>query len=162
MAQRNGWVSSALASHEKSLVRYARRLTGDLEAARDIVQDTFLRLCKESPARLDGHLKEWLFTVCRNRAFDVLRKEGRMDPLERDVAVEQAPLDELEERETQDRVAARVEALPARQREMIHLKFVEGLSYKQISSITGASVSNVGFILHTAIKTLRAQLERVT
>ena len=158
MAQRNGWVSHALSSHEKSLVRYARRLTGNLDAARDIVQETFLRLCRQSPGQLDGHLKEWLFTVCRNSAFDHLRKEGRMDTLDKDVAVEQAPLETLEERETQDQVAARIEALPAKQREMVHLKFVEGLSYKQISSITGASVSNVGFILHTAIKTLREQL----
>jgi len=39
------------------------------------------------------------------------------------------------------------------------LKFQDGLSYKQIGERTGLSVSNVGFLIHTGIKTLRGALE---
>src|SRR5262245_31996004 len=75
------WIAEALNRHEKHLVRYATSILGDLERAREVVQDTFLRLCKEDPARIGSHLAQWLFTVCRNLAFDVRKKETRMSPL---------------------------------------------------------------------------------
>ena len=40
------------------------------------MQDAFLRLCQADRAKVDGHLAAWLYTVCRNRAYDVRRKEG--------------------------------------------------------------------------------------
>ena len=80
-------VRSALLEFEGPLLRYAQRITGDVERARDVVQETFLRLWKlfgteaESAGELDGRLPQWLFTVCRNLALDVRRKEQRMAAL---------------------------------------------------------------------------------
>ena len=48
--------------------------------------------------------------------------------------------------------------LPHNQQEVVRLKFQNGFSYQEISRITSLSVSNVGFILHTAIKRLRQDL----
>ena len=158
------WVRTALREHEGVLIRYASQITGDLDRARDVVQDTFLKLCGESPARLDGHLREWLFTVCRNRARDVVRKEQRMKPLEEarletTVARESSPADQAETNESSRQVERLVAALPDNQREVVRLKFQSGLSYKEISHITDLSVSNVGFLIHTAMKTLRTQMQ---
>ena len=50
------WVEEALDEYEVPLVRYAVSLLGDVEIARDIVQDTFLKLCKQRPKDLQGHL----------------------------------------------------------------------------------------------------------
>src|SRR5512147_728287 len=75
------WVREAVARFEGPLAVYATRLLGDAESARDVVQDTFLRLCCQDRASIGDHLAEWLFTVCRNRALDVLRKEHRMTQL---------------------------------------------------------------------------------
>ena len=156
---RNGWVAQALDSYERLLARYAHRLVGDPETARDVVQDCFLRLCRQRPAKVQDHVRQWLFTVCRNRSLDHLRKAGRMDLLEdREVITQETPAQRVELEEQQDMVAASIKRLPHRQRELLHLKFIEGFSYKQIASITKLSVSNVGFILHTALKTLRTQL----
>ena len=60
------WILDVVAQWESDLVRYARHLVGDVERARDVVQDTFLKLCQQDRGQLDGHLVEWLFTVCRN------------------------------------------------------------------------------------------------
>src|SRR5215831_10814134 len=78
---RADWVRSALERFEGPLTRYASSITGDVERARDVVQDTFIRLCDEEPGRLNGCLAEWLFTVCRHRALDVQRKEQHMTAL---------------------------------------------------------------------------------
>src|SRR5690349_20119142 len=72
------WVREAIARFEGPLTLYAARLLGDAEAARDVVQDTFLRLCAQDQSAIGSRVAEWLFTVCRNRALDVLRKESRM------------------------------------------------------------------------------------
>src|SRR2546425_13261338 len=75
------WVKAAVDRYAGPLTRYAVLITGDLEQAREVVQDTFVRLCAEKPSRVNSHLAQWLFTVCRNRALDVQRKENRMIPL---------------------------------------------------------------------------------
>ena len=83
------WIRSAVEAYERPLVRYAARITGDVERGRDVAQEAFLRLCRADRASIDGHLAEWLFTVCRNRALDVKRKEMRMATLPADRAAEQ-------------------------------------------------------------------------
>ena len=149
------WIVEALEQHESSLIRYARWILSDLESAREVVQETFLRLCKEDPARVDGHLAQWLFTVCRNLAFDARKKEARMAPLgNTEIAV--AP--DLDERRTASQILQLVETLPKNQREVIYLKFQSDLSYKEISEVTKLSVSNVGFLIHSAVRAIRKQM----
>src|SRR3989339_696041 len=75
------WIAAAVVRYEGRLCRYAARLLGDEERARDAVQETFLRLCAEEPGKVEGHLAEWLFSVCRTRALDRLRKERPMTPI---------------------------------------------------------------------------------
>lgn len=71
------WVNAAMREHEAALLRYAARITGDADLARDVAQDVFLRLCGEDPATLNGRLRPWLYTVCRNRAIELRRKRKR-------------------------------------------------------------------------------------
>jgi RNA polymerase sigma-70 factor (ECF subfamily) len=167
MQARAEWVRTALEQHGAALIRYAASITGDSDTARDVVQDTFLRLCRESPERLDGHLAEWLFTVCRNRALDMQRQSRRLAPLEEhtrnapaETPLEPGPAAAAEQNDTLDLALSLLKTLPPRQQEVIRLKFQAGLSYLEISQVTRLSVSNVGFILHTALKTLRARLQR--
>lgn len=62
----------------------------------------------------------------------------------------------MEERERHAEVMTFLDRLPENQREVIRLKFQGDLSYKEISDVTGLSVSNVGFLIHTGIKRLRS------
>jgi RNA polymerase sigma-70 factor (ECF subfamily) len=153
------WIVEALELHESSLVRYARWIVGDLESAREIVQETFLRLCKEDPARLDGHLAQWLFTVCRNLAFDTRKKEARMTPLgDTEIEVVQDLDQQQDANQALSQILSVIETLPKNQREVLYLKFQCDLSYKQISEVTKLSVSNVGFLIHTAVRAVRKQV----
>ena len=70
----------------------------------------------------------------------------------------QGPEESAEQRDSHAQVLGLMQRLPENQREVVRLKFQNGLSYKEIASVTELSVSNVGFLLHTALNTLRAQV----
>jgi DNA-directed RNA polymerase specialized sigma24 family protein len=63
-----------LQRYERPLIRYAHGYTSDLEEARDIVQDVFVKLSQCLHTLDHERLAPWLFTVCRNRALDHQRK----------------------------------------------------------------------------------------
>lgn len=160
----SAWFQSVLNEFEGPLISYARRITGDLELARDVVQETFLRAFRQERAELEGHLARWLFRVCRNRALDVQRKEQRMS-VATDLNLQSVhrgadPPQLLETQETNSRLLRLLELLPADQQEVIRLKFQNDLKYREIAEITGQSVSNVGFLLHTGLKRLRESMNR--
>lgn len=159
-------VRQALDLYESSLIAYACSIfNGDEDRARDVVQDTLLKLYLADPSKVSENLKAWLYAVCRNRAFDVLRKENRMvlsedgEPMDWLDEWQPDPSDEAGRDELLGHVWNVLEQLPRNQREVIRLKFQHDLSYKEISSITGLSVTNVGFLLHTGIKRLRKLLQ---
>ena len=54
-----------------------------------------------------------------------------------------------------------LEGLDERSRKLIRLKFEEDMSYRQIAKETGLSVSNVGYVLHHAIKSLAVELKKI-
>lgn len=163
LAAKPDWIRQVLDRYERSLVAYAARITGELDLARDVVQETFLRLCRERRPHVENHVAEWLFTVCRNRALDVRRKENRMTPLadvEMDTCEsrEAGPAEIIENEEATSDVLRLLATLPGNQQEVLRLKFQHGLSYRDIAGVTKLTVTNVGYLIHTGLKTLRKQL----
>lgn len=159
------WVAAALRQYEGRLVQYAHRITGDADRARDVVQETFLKLCQEAEPAVNGHLAQWLYTVCRNQALDVRRKESRMttlaEPTELNADVRQPePWRAVEEDESVALILVELDRLPPNQQECIRLKLQHGLSYREISGVTELSVSNVGFLIHTGLNTIRQRVYR--
>lgn len=172
-------LSALLARYERPLVRYAQSITGDVESARDVVQETFIKLARGEmrsdtkaaatgegteaapEAERDRHLEAWLFTVTRHRALDHQRKFSRLVPMpttEDRASAAPGPADVLEQQESATSLFRLLDALPPNQREVIRLKFQNDLSYREISDITQLSVTNVGFLLHTGLKKLRELL----
>jgi RNA polymerase sigma-70 factor (ECF subfamily) len=155
------WVLAALQEYEGRLLRYALRLLKDADRAEDVVQETFLKLCREDPAQLNGRLGQWLYTVCRNHALDICRKESRMavldqDPHELAVGVQQKPAIQVaEELDEHRRILRAMETLSANQQECIRLKFQHDFSYREIAQVTGLTVTNVGFQIHAGLKRIR-------
>jgi RNA polymerase sigma-70 factor (ECF subfamily) len=161
--ENSSFLERTFAEQQAPLTRYATRmLGGDADRARDVVQDTFVKLMGQPLEAVDGHAVEWLFTVCRHRALDVLRKEGRMKRFaegeaERVTAVDPRPGRTLEQAETHAALLKLIGHLPPNQQEVVRLKFQNGFSYKEIARITELSVGNVGFLIHIAVARLRTE-----
>ena len=162
---------SAMSEFEIPLTKYAVSILGDLEQARDVVQDTFLKLYKQDPEKVRQKVKSWLFTVCRNHCYDLIKRNRRTSNLEEDeisyiASSEDNPfqvISFLEGREEIDEkikiLYSLIEELPSRQREVMRLKFQANLSYKEIAETIGISTSNVGFVMHSALKKLREDMK---
>lgn len=143
------------------MLTYARRLVGDAEQAQDAVQETFFRLCRQRASTVQPHLAEWLYTVCRNTALDTRRRKRAMQQVEEASRLTDSDSDPgavTQRREEVNRALACLADLPAKQQEVLRLKFGGGLSYREISRVTGESVGNVGWLLHVGLKALRAKL----
>ena len=165
--ERDTLVLTAMQDFEAPLVRYAYSILNDLERAKDVVQDTFIKLYAQEPAKVSRALKSWLFTVCRNRCFDVIRKESRMTFVDDEIIAatrrtDQDPSKAMQKSESVGEVLRFLERLPENQREVIRLKFQNDMTYKEISEVTNLSVSNVGFLIHTGLKRLRSLLNHQT
>ena len=160
MSDPDDWIRGVVEQFSGPLTLYTLHLLGNLEQARDVVQETFIKLCAQRRDAIEPKLKYWLYLVCRNAAFDLLRKEKHMTPLTdaHEPASESATADEALEGTGQADMLRALEALPPNQREVIRLKFLHGQSYREISQLTSLSESNIGFLIHTGLKTLRRRL----
>ncbi len=156
------WLEDVQHRYQARLLNYVTRLIGNSDRAADILQDTYVRLAQQDPRTLNGHLTQWLYTVCRRRAIDHCRQDRRVqslidEPVNEVTHAEISAEDKLSQREEASRVMAAVAQLSDRQQEVLRLKFEHELSYREIAGVMELSVSHVGVLLHTALKSLRKQ-----
>lgn len=149
-------------AEESPLLRYAHGLVGQRETAEDLVQDAFLKL----HAHWDevAHPRAWLFRCVRNLALSHLRDHKRETPMDADREWESSnpgPEQTLGKLEAIGTLQLLVAELHEDDRQLISLKYHEGLKYDQISRRTGLSVGNVGYKLHHALKNLADSLRRL-
>lgn len=158
------FVIAALERYERPLTSYVYRLLGNLEAARDVVQDAFLKLCDQRRDEIEKRVAEWLYTVCRNAAIDVKRKEKHNASGEIDfdffVSSCAVPGEKVEKEEQYSALYESLQKLTPREQEVLRLRFQHDLSYKEISAATNQSVSHVGFLIHTGLQKLKAKLSK--
>jgi RNA polymerase sigma-70 factor (ECF subfamily) len=155
-----GKLHELLRRFEIPLLQFATRITGDRERARDVVQETFVKFQRNGALESAAQPATWLFTVCRNAALNVCRKENRLVFLDEELmdareSGQPLPHERLEQKEAAGFLLKIVATLPPRQQEVLQLKFQNDLSYQQIAEITNTNANSVGVLIHTALKTLR-------
>ena len=104
---RRSRIQALIARYERPLCSYAYGILKNADTARDAVQETFLRLCRTAPAKIEGHEAAWLFRVCRTRALDLIRKEKPMSTLtpEQEAVIPSPESDPAAETATRDEAA---------------------------------------------------------
>ena len=154
--------------HVPRLIGVMRRQVGNEEAARDVVQQTFLNLHRaRRDFRAGAKLRPWLYTIAFNLARDRGRRKLRRpetllapEDQERIARTEPRAMGALRDGE----VRAALGRLPEAQREVIVLHWYEGFEFAEIGEIVGASRSAVKVRAHRGYKRLRELLadQRVT
>jgi RNA polymerase sigma-70 factor, ECF subfamily len=142
---------------------YVATLLGDRAAAEDVTASAFERAYRRQGTyrAARGSERAWLFGIARNAALDELRRRSRSAALAAEPAdMETAPVEDAAEAALR-RAALReaVGALPARERELIALKFHAGLDNAELAAVLGVSVSNAGTLLHRAVQKLRKAID---
>jgi RNA polymerase sigma factor (sigma-70 family) len=153
------WVMDVLQEYERPLLRFAWRLLGSEDAARDVVQQVFLRLCGQSREAIGGRVNHWLFAVCRNLSIDHLRKRNATND-ESEFALADCPGKEpdpavsAEQADLHRHLNRMMDQLPLPQREAVGL-WAEGFSYREIAEVAKTTEGNIRVIVHRALKRLR-------
>jgi RNA polymerase sigma-70 factor (ECF subfamily) len=162
-------IQGLFAALESPLLSYALRLLHDRALAEDAVQEAFVRLHAHFPDVRDR--RAWLYRTVHNLALNERRRDQRIVPLTSsaddspgpgaDLADAQLLPDEAIVRwESIGLVRLSLDALDERSRQLVHMKFSEDLSYKEMSARTGLTVGHVGYLLHHALKTIATELAK--
>jgi len=158
-------IESLYAAQESALLAYAHSLVRQNETAQDIVQEAFMRLHAEFADVRQP--QAWLYRTVHNLALNHLRAGRKIIPMtegepDRAELADAQPLPDeyLEKMEAIGQTRLSLDTLDARSRELVRLKFEQGLSYKEISQRTNLSMSNVGYLLHHALRDLAEALKK--
>lgn len=155
------WFEGFYKEFYPKLLRYALRFV-EASKASEVVQDCFVKLLGEPEKEL-GHVTSWLYLTCRNQCIDEIRRRKKMkasDDADEDLLVDQS--DHLDDRIYQNQINEQLKvamaALSFKEKEVIRLKFQDGLSYQQISEITGHNVNYVGVLIHESVQKIKGQV----
>jgi RNA polymerase sigma-70 factor (ECF subfamily) len=151
--------------HRQVVYRTALAITGDGDAANDLLQDVFLRLFRFAE-RIDCHrpLEPWLYRMTINLAYTWIKRDRRWyRPLENLVewivgSDENHPLSIIEQKDDWQQVQRAVSALPIPQRIVIVLYYLNDLSLQEISEILNIPVGTVKSRLHYGRHMLKKSL----
>ena len=151
--------------HLDAAYNLARWLTRNGHDAEDVVQEAFLRALKFFGGYHGGNARAWLLTIVRNSCYDWLRRHR---PSEVPVSLDEelhspvdpspTPEDRVMEQADRLRIRAALETLPLAWREVLILRELEGLSYKEIADVAGIKVGTVMSRLARARAGLQQQL----
>jgi RNA polymerase sigma-70 factor (ECF subfamily) len=147
-----------------SLYRLAARITGSLEEAQDVLQDSYMKAWDALEAgRFEGRaqLRTWLYRIVANGATDALRARRRQGRMAGEARQEQeAPGASAEARAALRELAQWLDDLPPDQRTAIVLKELEGMTGSEIAEVMGCTEGAVEQRLVRARATLRERSER--
>jgi RNA polymerase sigma factor (sigma-70 family) len=155
----------AMLPHLDAAYNLARWLTGRPQDAEDVVQDAYVRALTFFSGFRGEDGRAWLLAITRNVCYDWLRQRRRHAEMlgpadELDFAADTGPDPEAEQLRQADRqmVTDGISSLPVEYREVLVLRELEDLSYKQIASVTGMPMGTVMSRLARARKRLEAGL----
>lgn len=159
-AEEPDW-NAVFATELPRVYNYFRYRVRNEAVAEDLTARTFEKAWKARKRyRRDlAAFSTWLLSIARNVAVDYLRARRPHAPLEAaaDVAIAGTPEDEHSHASDLARLAELIDGLPEREQELLALKYGAGATNRRIAHLTGLSESNVGTIIHRAVRTLRSE-----
>jgi RNA polymerase sigma-70 factor (ECF subfamily) len=155
---------------------FSYRHVRDEEAARDVVQEAFLRVVRSAAGyRAESRFSTWVFTIARNLCLDRHRRMKHRRAVSLDAPLsgeapggatlvervaDESPLADrrTDDRRFSDRLERALEALPNEQREVFLLREVEGIKFREIAEMLGIPENTVKSRMRYALEGLRRSL----
>lgn len=152
---------------KNKLFRFAFRLLGSSEEAKDVVQEVMIRVWngREQMAEVQN-MEAWCMRITKNLSLDRLRMRQRRatGPIDDNMDIRHetlSPHERTEIHENMERVNQFMMALPEKQRQVMHLRDVEGYSYNEICDILEMDMNQVKVNLFRARNAVREKLTKI-
>jgi RNA polymerase sigma-70 factor (ECF subfamily) len=136
------------------VVRLAHRFTGNSDDALDVLQETFSYLLRKFPGfKLTASMKTFLYPAVRNLSLELRRKQQRA--VQDEAALDLLPA-RLPEGDPRADLSALLASLPPTHREVLLMRFVDGLTLEEIAQAMQIPLGTVKSRLHNALDQLRS------
>lgn len=160
----NDQIIQQILPFKSKFYRFALKIVGNDEDAEDVIQEMLVKVWQKSEQLLEIENKEaWCMTVTRNLCIDKIRsrKKNRSNDIDEYFSIsDSGPTPDIitEDKESLSIVMGTLNALPESQKEIIHLRDIEGYTYREISHITGMTEDQVKVNLFRARQKLKYEL----
>jgi RNA polymerase sigma-70 factor (ECF subfamily) len=162
------------------LLGYLKKMTGSIELAEDLFQETFKRVHEKAGTFRGSRIKNWLFAIATNAAIDGFRRNSRLqvtslnqrldcdDNEGRELSAVAVAENSYEPSQTaimaerKEQVRQALEMLPAKQRATLVLAYYQQLSYPEVAQVLDCSVGTVKTQMYRALKTLAKRLPHIS
>lgn len=134
--------------HRSAVFSYCVKMVLDRDAAKDVMQETFIRVYENRDRLLKaGSFRAWVYTIARNQCLNHLRRRRRLVPLEASdaasIPASDVPFSRLEKSEMIALIETFLARLKEDYREVLVLREYQNLSYEEIAVITRSTLSAV-------------------
>lgn len=152
---------------KNKLFRFAFRLLGSSEEAKDVVQEVFIKVWngRDQMESIDN-MEAWCMRITRNLSLDKIRSRQRKatDPIEESFDIQndtRTPYEAAENNENMQRINQLIASLPEKQRQVMHLRDIEGYSYNEICEILELDMNQVKVNLFRARNAVREKFIKI-
>ena len=152
---------------KNKLYRFALRFLGNEDEAQDIVQEVFIRVWNGRDQMGEvQNWEAWCMRITKNLSLDRIRTMTRKQtqPIEEGFAIMHSapsPHESAEAKESMSRIAQIIAGLPEKQRQVIHLRDVEGYSYNEICEIMELDMNQIKVNLFRARNAVREKMTKI-
>lgn len=154
-----------LPCHER-MYRMAWRLTGNAQAAEDLVQEAFLKLwLKRDALQITSSAETFCVTTVKNLFYDQVRKRRPQTtnhtPEELQIPHDDDAARAIEQAEDRQMAWQLISRLPEQQRQIVMMRDISEMEYREIEQQTGLTAVHVRVLLSRARKQMREQLKQM-
>ena len=165
-------VSQLLERHARRVRDYVRMLVKDNDVADDLTQEVLIKVVKvldEGRYTDKGRFQPWLLRIAHNRVLDYFRAQKQVKTVSESSAgfdilgsknfAEPSIEDRLVSEQQAEEVRQLIELLPAEQREVVKMRYYEGMSFKEIAEHTGVSINTALGRMRYALINMRQMIK---
>jgi RNA polymerase sigma-70 factor (ECF subfamily) len=151
--------------YERQIYRVCYRFVNNRDDAMDLAQEVFIKAFEHlSNFRRESSMKTWLYRIAMNHCINHVKKNAReFVEIKENIGSTRASVhSEMEEREQREQFRLLVKRLPPKQKAILEMRIHEQLSYEEIATMSGRSISTIKASVFFALEKLRKLVKEPT